>query len=191
MLVRSIRVLLFFILMSAVTGLVYPLLVGFIGGVAFPYEAQGSLISHDGKIVGSEIIGQKFSGMAYFHSRPSHAGKGYDANMSSGSNYGLTSKNLRKLYEDRVAALKRQHGRGEEPIPADLVAASGSGLDPHITPQAAQYQAARVARVRGLSERVVNDLIAQHTEGRTLGFLGMPRVNVLKLNLALDALGQP
>lgn len=191
MIFKAIRVTLFLGLMTGLTGFVYPVAVGFLGSLFFPYEAQGSLVTKGDRIVGAEMIGQNFTGMAYFHGRPSHAGKGYEANMSSGSNYGLTSKDLHKLYGERVAGVKRQNGRGEEPIPADLVAASGSGLDPHITPQAAEYQADRVARARGLSEQAVKDLIAQNIEGRTLGFLGMPRVNVLKLNLALDALGQP
>jgi len=168
--------------LTLLTGVAYPLFVTVLGQAAFGEQAQGSLVRGDGKVIGAELIGQAFSRPEYFHGRPSAAGKdGYDAAASSGSNLGPTGKAL----IERVAETT---GGAERPFPADLATASGSGLDPHISPAAALFQAPRVAQARGLPEATVRELVARLAEGRQLGFLGEPRVNVLRLNLALDAL---
>lgn len=174
-------------LLTLLTGLLYPAVITGLAQVVFPNQANGSLILQHGKVVGSALIGQQFTGPKYFWGRLSATDHPYDAAASSGSNLGPTNPALQKEVSDRIAALKAADPGNTQPIPVDLVTSSGSGLDPDISIAAAQYQAARVARARGLPLGQVQALINQYTTGRTLGFLGEPRVNVLKLNLALDA----
>jgi K+-transporting ATPase ATPase C chain len=174
--------------LSLVTGVAYPLLVTAIAQVAFPAEANGSLIERDGKTLGSRLVGQPFSDPKYFWSRPSAtAPVPYNAGASSGSNQGPVSPALADVVKARLAALRAADPQQTRPVPVDLVTASGSGLDPHISPAAADYQVPRVARVRGVSEEKLRALVAEHTEDRQLGILGEPRVNVLTLNLALES----
>ena len=177
-----------FVLLSAVTGFIYPMLVTGVGQGLFPRQAAGSLIEQGGKAVGSELIGQSFSAPKYFWGRPSATGPmANNAGGSSGSNQGPINPALADAVKGRVEALRAADPDNRLPIPADLVTASASGLDPHITMAAARYQVARIARVRGMAATDVQRLIEANTEGRDLAVLGEPRVNVLKLNLALDA----
>ena len=173
--------------MTVLVGVVYPALVLIVSQVAFPSQANGSLIvTNDGRTIGSTLIGQAFTQPEYLWSRPSAAGDGYDANASSASNLAPTSQTLIDRVDADIERLRLAHGEG--PIPADLVTTSGSGLDPHISPAAAEYQVARVAEARGISEDEVRDAIARHTDQPFLGFLGEPGVNVLLVNLDLDGL---
>jgi potassium-transporting ATPase KdpC subunit len=181
--------LLMLALMTALTGVAYPLLVTGIARVAFPHQANGSLIERGGRVLGSELIGQPFSDPKYVWGRPSAtAPMPYNAGASRGSNLGPTNPALEVAVRTRIATLRAADPGNGAPIPVDLVTASASGLDPHISPAAAAYQVDRVARARGLDPASVRALVATHTEGRTLGVLGEPRVNVLGLNLALDDL---
>lgn len=169
-------------------GIIYPLVVTALAQALFHDKANGQLIVEDGKVVGSRIIGQPFATDRYFHSRPSMAGNGYDAANSNASNLAPTNHTLIDRVNASVAQLKTDNPN--HPVPIDLVTTSGSGLDPHITPAAAEFQIPRVAKARSLSEAQVRALVQQHTEGRQLGFLGEARVNVLELNLDLDTVVQ-
>jgi K+-transporting ATPase ATPase C chain len=177
-----------FLALTLFTGLVYPLAMTGVSQVLFPNRADGSLVKRDGKVVGSRLIGQNFSGPRYFHPRPSAAGDGYDAMSSSASNLGPTNPDLISEVRKRVAAYRAENRvPSGTAVPADAVTASGSGLDPQVSVANARLQAPRVAEARGMSVAGVLDLIDEHTDGRSLGFLGEPGVNVLELNLALDS----
>lgn len=192
------------LVLAILAGIVFPLCMTAIAGVIFPRQAKGSLITENDKVMGSELIGQPFTKAIYFHPRPSAAGSGYDGANSGGTNLGPTSSKLIKGIEDdpetkdtdesfagipqQARAYREENGlKAGTPLPADAVTRSASGLDPHISPANAALQARRVAKARGISEEQVNQLIARNTEGRQFGVLGEPRVNVLRLNMALDA----
>jgi potassium-transporting ATPase KdpC subunit len=179
-----ITVVLYTIVTTIIFGVVYPFLVTGIAQVLFKDKANGQLIQRDGQLIGSRIIGQPFTAAGYFHSRPSAAGSGYDGANSGGSNYAPTNKKLIDRVAGDVTALQLDHPNTD--VPVDLVTASASGLDPDITPAAAEFQVARIARERHLSEDSVRSLVTHHTKGRQWGFLGEARVNVLELNLDLD-----
>lgn len=187
---RELRpALLMFLVLTVITGALYPLGVTGIAGLLFPNQVDGSLIRKEGEVVGSRLVGQPFDDPKYFWGRPSATGPfAYNASASSGSNLGPANDVLKKAVADRVAALKSADPENTDPVPVDLVTASGSGLDPHITPASAEYQVGRVAKRRGLEEEVVRGLIARQTEGRQFGVLGEQRVHLLGLNLALDDL---
>jgi K+-transporting ATPase ATPase C chain len=167
-------------------GVVYPLAMTGIAQALFPRQANGSLVTVNGKVVGSAIIGQLWTKQQYFHGRPSAAGKGYDPTQTGGTNYGPTSKKLIASTKATIAQLEKENPYASGPPPMDLVTSSGSGIDPDISPEAAYWEAPRVAKARAMPLATVDALIAQHIAGRTFGFLGEPRVNVLDLNLALD-----
>jgi K+-transporting ATPase ATPase C chain len=177
------------VLMTIVTtlllGVVYPLVVTGLAQVLFPEKANGQLLERDGKVIGSRIIGQSFSSPGYFRGRPSAAGTGYDAANSGGTNLGPTNKKLVAAVTSGVEAARKENA--SDPVPIDLVTSSASGLDPHVSPASAAFQVPRVARERGVAAADVQRLVDAHTQGRQLGFLGEPVVNVLELNLALDA----
>ena len=180
--------LVLFVMFTLLTGVAYPALITAIAQTVFRHQANGSVIMRDGKAVGSEFIGQTFDDPRYFWGRPSATGpNGYNAAASSGSNLGPTNPALLDAIKGRVEAIRAAHPDQAGSVPVDLVTASASGLDPHISPAAADYQAGRIAQARGLTEENVRELIASNTEGRSFGLLGEPRVNVLRLNLSLDA----
>ncbi|HUC77817.1 MAG TPA: potassium-transporting ATPase subunit KdpC [Vicinamibacterales bacterium] len=175
------------VVLTVLTGVIYPAAVTGLGQLLFPHQAHGSLVTVDGRTVGSSLIGQNFTKPEYFHPRPSSAGTGgYDATASSGSNYGPTNQKLVDRVKASIDQFRRENPDYAGPIPADAVTASGSGLDPHISPANADIQAARVARARGVEAAAVRRIVAENTERAWLGFIGEPRVNVLGLNLALD-----
>jgi potassium-transporting ATPase KdpC subunit len=183
---KNLLIALGFTLVTTVMfGVLYPLIVTGLAQILFPARANGQLIEKNGKTVGSRILGQTFTAPGYFRSRPSSAGTGYDATASSGSNLGPTNKNLLDRVKGDVEKLQAENPKA--PIPVDLVTASGSGLDPEISPAAAEFQIPRIAQERGMQEEDVRTLVRKHTKRRDLGFLGEPRVNVLELNLDLDS----
>ena len=181
--------LMMFLVLTILTGVVYPLTVTGLAQLSFSHQANGSLIMRNGTVIGSELIGQYFDAPQYFWGRPSATSPfPYNAASSAGSNLGPANPALAQAVTARIAALKAADPRNDRPIPVDLVTASGSGLDPHISPASATYQVSRVARARGLQDEVVRQLVTGYTEGRQLGVVGESRVNVLLLNLALDEL---
>jgi len=184
--INAIKILL---IVTILTGVIYPLAMTGIAQLLFPSQANGSMLVQDGKIIGSKLIGQNFSNPSYFHGRPSAAGAdGHDGTLSAGSNLGPTSQKLKDAVLERINNERQQNNLAKSAnVPSDLVLASASGLDPHITPDAAYVQVQRVAKVRNLSPNQVRALVSEHVEGKEIGFLGEMRVNVLELNVALDA----
>jgi K+-transporting ATPase ATPase C chain len=178
--------LLIFLALTVVTGIAYPVVITGLAQIVFPYQANGSLIERDGKVIGSELIGQQFDDPRYFWSRPSATTPAYNASASTGSNLGPTNPAQLDAVRSLAAKLRNAHPDQNGPVPVDLVTASGSGLDPHISPAAAVYQIGRVAQARGLKQETLRELVWQHTEGRQFGVLGEPRVSVLELNLAMQ-----
>jgi K+-transporting ATPase ATPase C chain len=177
------------LVLTLLTGIIYPVLITVVGETIFPFQAQGSLITRDGHVVGSQLIGQNFSAPGYFHPRPSAAGNGYDPTSSSGSNLGPTNKTLIDTVRQRLKEVVEQNpGSAPADVPISHVTTSGSGLDPEITPAGADLQVARVAKARGMTEEAVTDLVRENTRSRWAGVIGEPGVNVLQLNLALDKL---
>jgi potassium-transporting ATPase KdpC subunit len=177
------------LVLTLLTGIIYPVLITVVGETIFPFQAQGSLITRDGHVVGSQLIGQNFSAPGYFHPRPSAAGNGYDPTSSSGSNLGPTNKTLIDTVRQRLKEVVEQNpGSAPADVPISQVTASGSGLDPEITPAGADMQVARVAKARGMTVEAVTDLVRENTRSRWAGVIGEPGVNVLQLNLALDKL---
>jgi K+-transporting ATPase ATPase C chain len=182
-----VRSTLYVLVLTVLLGGVYPTVVTGLAQLFWPARANGSFVASGGRIVGSELIGQSFTGPGYLHPRPSAAGKnGYDGTASGGTNKGPTDADLAKSVQDAVAAARKDRPGDGRPVPADLVTSSASGLDPHLSPDAAFWQAARIAKARGVTEEEVGAVIRRHIEPRTLGFLGEPRVNVLLTNLDLD-----
>ena len=179
-----ITAILYTVVTTVLVGIIYPIVITAFAQVYAKDKANGQIITRNGVVIGSRIIAQPFTGAAYFHPRPSAAGNGYDPLNSGGSNYGPTNQKLIDRVKADVAALQAENPG--KPVPVDLVTASGSGLDPHITPAGAEFQVPRVAKARSVAESDILKLVQEHTEGRTFGFLGEPRVNVLELNLALD-----
>jgi K+-transporting ATPase ATPase C chain len=175
-------------LLTVLTGAIYPAVVTSISQLAFPHQANGSILLRDGKPIGSELVGQSFDAPQYFWSRPSATTPPYDGSSSSGSNLGPTNPDLLKAVKDRVEAIRKAHPDQFGPVPVDLVTTSASGLDPHISPAAAAYQVARVAQIRGLDPIRVQALVTKFTSARTFGILGEPRVNVVELNFALETI---
>ena len=184
--------MLYTVVSVVVLGLIYPLVIWGIGAVLFHHQAQGSLVfDKNGKLIGSELVGQNFTKPQYFQGRPSAAGKGYDPTSTGGTNFGPTSKKLIDGTKSTLTALQKANPDAVGPVPMDLVTSSASGIDPEISPEGAYYQAPRVAKARGMSAERVRSLIAAHITPRQFGLLGEPRVNVLELNRALDAQGAP
>ena len=184
--IRNLRAaLLMTIVTTLLLGVIYPLAITAIAQIAFPHQANGQLIERHGRIVGSSLIGQGFSSPGYFHSRPSAAGTGYDTANSGGSQLGPTNKKLIEAVKANVETARQENPAA--PVPIDLVTTSASGIDPHLSPAAAEFQVPRIARERGITEAAVRSLVDAHTAGRSLGFFGEARVNVLELNLALDS----
>jgi K+-transporting ATPase ATPase C chain len=181
------QTLIVFATLTLLTGVAYPLLITGVAQAVFPRQSNGSLIERDGKLVGSALIGQQFDAPGYFWGRPSATSPAYNAAASTGSNLGPTTPAQLDAVRVRVESLRKTHSQRKEAVPIDLVTASASGLDPQITPAAAEYQIERVAQARNMDVNVVRELVAEHTAGRQFGILGEPRVNVLQLNLALDA----
>jgi K+-transporting ATPase ATPase C chain len=182
------QAILVFVVLTVITGVAYPLLITVLAQSVFSHQANGSLIVRNDKVIGSELLGQQFDDPRYFWGRPSATSPPYHGAASSGSNYGPTNPAQLDAVRSRVENLRKTHPDQTARIPVDLVTASGSGLDPHISPAAAEYQVTRVANSRGIEVDAVRDLVMQHTSGRQLGIFGEPRVNVLRLNLALDDL---